>query len=58
MKVRIRTVRGENETGDVFYIEVWRWYWPFWKWESTNYKRDCAVRYATSLLRPEITEIK
>ena len=58
MKVRIRTVRGENETGDVFYIEVWRWYWPFWKWEFTHYKRDSAVRYATSLLHPEITEIK
>ena len=58
MKVRIRTVRGEIEAGDMFYVEVWRWYWPFWKWEFTNYRRDCAVRYATSLLHPEITEIK
>ena len=58
MKVRIRTVREKVDDRDVFYVEVWRWYWPFWKWEYVTYKQERAVAYATSLLHPEITEIK
>ena len=41
---------------DVYIVETWAWYWPFWTFRRLSSQQDVAEKWAKHYANPKITE--